>query len=246
VKPLPSPLSAALKAPRGPASSATARVVRPVLLLVMSLLLAAVPATSDAAPAGDRAAATAPSIEREHDKALDLFRRARFAAACGRFIELAEAGHAASARYALWICENGSPLFGTAWDCATHDVEEWRTLGYASDRRMGASGPSHPLSLHSAVAMMPREQDRRVRPAPPQRRHRAGFGPTNPDTSRCVQAFRHAGQRAVSGHDTRPRTLWRRRYAWPPRCLDNRCSPLMKLLLTSAGNLWVAANPHIN
>ena len=65
------------------------------------------------------------SVQRTHVQALDSFRRARFSEAYGRFIRLAEAGHPASARYALWMCENGPALFGVLWDCSPDDVEDW-------------------------------------------------------------------------------------------------------------------------
>lgn len=64
-------------------------------------------------------------LEQAHLQALDSFRRARFSEAYGRFIKLAEAGHPASARYAIWMCENGLALFGVMWDCAPQELEDW-------------------------------------------------------------------------------------------------------------------------
>ena len=72
---------------------------------------------------------------RMHARAVELFRQGRFPEAYGRFIELANAGHPASARHALWMCEQGPTLFGSDWDCAPHEVEEWaRTAGVALPR----------------------------------------------------------------------------------------------------------------
>jgi len=122
-----------------PPWSWTGHAMRTLLALVSSMVLAAAPGASTAGPAGQGPAAPSPSIERAHANAVQLFRRARFAEAYGRFIELAEAGHAASARYAVWMCENGSPLFGAAWDCAPHELEAWRALGYAEEARIGAA-----------------------------------------------------------------------------------------------------------
>jgi hypothetical protein len=65
------------------------------------------------------------ALDRAHAQALDSFRRARFSEAYGRFIKLAEAGHPASARYAIWMCENGNALFGVPWDCAPQELENW-------------------------------------------------------------------------------------------------------------------------
>jgi len=66
--------------------------------------------------------------DRLHAKAVEMFRQGRFPDAYGRFIQLANAGHPASARYALWMCEQGPALFGKEWDCAPHEVEDWARL----------------------------------------------------------------------------------------------------------------------
>jgi hypothetical protein len=71
------------------------------------------------------AAASSPHAERMHARAVDLFRQGRFPQAYGRFVELANLQHPASARYALWMCEHGPALFGSQWDCAPHEVEDW-------------------------------------------------------------------------------------------------------------------------
>lgn len=81
----------------------------------------AVPATATGTPAPRWHGSAAPL----HDLAVQAFRRGRFPEAYGRFIALADAGHAPSARYALWMCENGLALFGHAWDCAPHQVQDW-------------------------------------------------------------------------------------------------------------------------
>lgn len=72
--------------------------------------------------------AQATLADRLHAKAVEMFRQGRFPEAYGRFIELANAGHPASARYALWMCEQGPALFGKEWDCAPHEVEDWARL----------------------------------------------------------------------------------------------------------------------
>lgn len=79
-------------------------------------------------------AATLPLAERLHAQAVDSFRQGRFPEAYGRFIGLANAGHPPSARYALWMCEQGLPLFGKDWDCAPHEVKDWARL---ADRHRG-------------------------------------------------------------------------------------------------------------
>jgi hypothetical protein len=75
------------------------------------------------------AASARPSpAEVAHARALDSFRRARFPEAYGRFVQLANNGHAPSARIALWMCEQGPTVFGSDWDCTPDEVEDWRAL----------------------------------------------------------------------------------------------------------------------
>lgn len=110
----------------------------PLLAALALALTMAVPAPTAAAPStGTRASAA----EVAHAQALDSFRRARFSEAYGRFIKLAEAGHAASARYAIWMCENGSALFGVPWDCAPQELEDWRAAA-AGPVRSGSTRAS--------------------------------------------------------------------------------------------------------
>lgn len=68
-------------------------------------------------------------------RALAAFRAGRFPEAYGRFVGLAEAGHPASARYALLMCEHGLALFGKDWDCAPQEIEDWaRAAGVPAPR----------------------------------------------------------------------------------------------------------------
>ncbi len=89
------------------------------------LAATAVVAAPAQAPSQARAQTPSSLIERVHARALQSFRQGRFSEAYGRFIALADDGHAASARYALWMCENGPALFGSDWDCAPHEIEDW-------------------------------------------------------------------------------------------------------------------------
>ena len=50
--------------------------------------------------------------ERLHANALASFRQARFPEAYGRFIALADAGHAPAAELALWMYLQGPSVFG--------------------------------------------------------------------------------------------------------------------------------------
>lgn len=88
------------------------------LAWVAALVMAAVPGSL-------LLAGPPPTAERLHARAVESFRQGRFPEAYGRFIDSANAGHPNSARYALWMCEHGMPLFGKDWDCAPHEVEDW-------------------------------------------------------------------------------------------------------------------------
>jgi hypothetical protein len=104
----------------------SARPLRHALWLLLALAFA-----PDALPA---AATPATQAERLHARAVASFRQGRFPEAYGRFVALAHAGHAASARYALWMCEQGPGLFGSDWDCAPQETEDWA-------RAAGVAGP---------------------------------------------------------------------------------------------------------
>lgn len=99
------------------------RRVAAVLAAIAAMAFVARPACS--AARGAKPEPRLSALDRAHAEALDSFRRARFSEAYGRFIKLAELGHAASARYAIWMCENGTALFGVMWDCAPQELEDW-------------------------------------------------------------------------------------------------------------------------
>lgn len=66
--------------------------------------------------------------EQLHGQALSSFRQARFPEAYGRFIMLADAGHAPSARMALWMYQNGPSVFGKDWDSSQEQLTAWAQL----------------------------------------------------------------------------------------------------------------------
>lgn len=92
--------------------------------LILCLSSGPIAAGQSRQPAGAR---TSPA-EIAHARALDSFRRARFPEAYGRFVQLANSGHAPSARIALWMCEQGSAVFGSDWDCTPDEIEDWQAL----------------------------------------------------------------------------------------------------------------------
>jgi hypothetical protein len=81
-----------------------------------------------------------------HGHAVESFRQGRFPEAYGRFIALADAGHPASAKYALWMCEHGPALFGKDWDCAPHEIEEWARTARVAVPHIG---PRHYVAASS-------------------------------------------------------------------------------------------------
>lgn len=80
-------------------------------------------------------APTATHVERVHNRAIVLFRGGRFPEAYGRFVDLANAGHPASAEYALWMCARGPALFGSEWDCSPQEVTAWAKIAGATGKK---------------------------------------------------------------------------------------------------------------
>lgn len=73
-------------------------------------------------------------------QAVQLFRAGRFPEAYGRFVALADAGHAKAALQALWMCENGPTIFGSHWDCAPHQVAAWTDVAHVPTRGLARAG----------------------------------------------------------------------------------------------------------
>jgi hypothetical protein len=74
-------------------------------------------------------AQAAPGVaERLHANAVASFRQARFPEAYGRFIALADAGHAPSAELALWMYQHGPAVFGRDWDSSQEQLTAWAKL----------------------------------------------------------------------------------------------------------------------
>lgn len=72
---------------------------------------------------------SAPTMaERLHATALASFREARFPEAYGRFIALADAGHAPAAEVALWMYQHGPSVFGKDWDSSQEQLTAWAKL----------------------------------------------------------------------------------------------------------------------
>lgn len=72
-------------------------------------------------------------VNAAHAQGVAAFRKGHFSEAYGLFVELAELGHPASARYALWMCEQGPALFDTNWSCEPEQVSEWTLFARRAD-----------------------------------------------------------------------------------------------------------------
>lgn len=89
----------------------------------------------------------------DFNSAIKSFRTGQLADAYGRFIQLANRGHADGARYALLMCEHGLDLFGRDWDCAPDSVTAWARLA-------GVSAPQIAVR-HDASELSPRMNKQR-------------------------------------------------------------------------------------
>lgn len=100
------------------------------------------------AQGGAPAAAAQPShADRLQARAVESFRAGRFPEAYGRFVELANLGHPPAARYALWMCEHGMPLFGKAWDCSQQEIGEWAVAAGVAPFRLESVSLSQPVPV---------------------------------------------------------------------------------------------------
>lgn len=107
-------------------------LMRAVPALALGALLAispwAAPTPAQAATlAVPKAAATTPQ-RAAFERAVDDFRRGRFAAAYGQFVRLADQGDTRAAAIALVMHREGRALFRTDWDASTDQLSDWRAL----------------------------------------------------------------------------------------------------------------------
>ena len=90
------------------------------------------------------------AAERLHANATASFRQARFPEAYGRFMALADAGHAPSAATALWMYLNGPALFGREWDSTQEQLTSWaRLAGQPSPTLVASVSSQHVVPVVS-------------------------------------------------------------------------------------------------
>ena len=80
------------------------------------------------APGALAQSATPRLSEQLHANAVGSFRQGRFSEAFGRFIALADAGHAPAAEMALWMYLHGPTVFGKDWDSSQEQLTAWAQL----------------------------------------------------------------------------------------------------------------------
>jgi hypothetical protein len=66
--------------------------------------------------------------EQVHAAAAQSFQKGRYAEAYGRFMKLADAGHAPAAEVALFMYLNSETLFGAHWDVTPEQLAAWSHL----------------------------------------------------------------------------------------------------------------------
>jgi hypothetical protein len=91
-------------------------------LLPLAQTASAAPPVSGAAPS------QASALEVLHAQAVQSFKSARYPEAFGRFVALADAGHAPSAQLALFMYQHGPDLFGRDWDTTQDQLTAWAQL----------------------------------------------------------------------------------------------------------------------
>jgi hypothetical protein len=113
----------------------------PVVMLVLGFH--APGAFAQAVPSAQMAR-LAPSVaERLHADALASFRQGRFPEAYGRFIKLANAGHAPAAELALWMYLHSHAVFNQDWDSSQEQLTAWAELaGQTAPAIVARSYPS--------------------------------------------------------------------------------------------------------
>lgn len=119
---------------------------KPTLCRAAAALLAAcLLATGAALAASSGAAARGKSLSHpggqyvlRHAQALQVFRAGRYADAYGRFVALADQGHAPSALIALVMARHGPSMFGSEWSASPGQLRRWSEISMFDVREHGA------------------------------------------------------------------------------------------------------------
>lgn len=101
------------------------RTIRHTALLLAPVAIAIASAAVAAAVQPDRKSAERAAQRAAYGQALDDFRGGRRAAAYGRLMPLADAGHVPSAQLALLMLRQGKALFGSEWSATETQQTRW-------------------------------------------------------------------------------------------------------------------------
>jgi len=96
----------------------THRTARFVTIAALAVATFAPAAQAQSVPLGDKLYGTAVSS----------FQQGRFPEAYGRFMALADAGHAPSAEVALFMAQNSTAVFSKDWDVTQEQLTAWAAL----------------------------------------------------------------------------------------------------------------------
>jgi hypothetical protein len=107
------------------------------LALGAALLAAGAPVA--AAPSqSDESLAMRVADARMHADAIEALLTHRYAAAYGRFAQLADQGHVPSALIALMMVRHGQAVFGSEWSVTPEQLERWSAMAAQDLRERGA------------------------------------------------------------------------------------------------------------
>jgi hypothetical protein len=111
-------------------------------LLITTLVTALAGAGATAAMKVDRREAERAALDARYAQALELFRAQRYAAAYGRLMALADAGHLPAAHAALLMLRNGKAMFGSDWSASERQQMHWNAVVVNGSRaRMAFAAP---------------------------------------------------------------------------------------------------------
>jgi hypothetical protein len=78
-----------------------------------------------------------------YDRAAQALRAQDYAGAYGRFADLADEGHAASAQWALAMVSQGPAVFGSEWSATRGQLRRWSALSTREARDRAVLIPDH-------------------------------------------------------------------------------------------------------
>jgi hypothetical protein len=131
--------------PRHLLARAAAALGGAALLTLAAFAIGMPPPPAAATPSilpGELPAAEAQQALR-YDRAVQALRAQDYAGAYGRFADLADEGHAASAQWALVLVSQGPTVFGSEWSATRGQLRRWTALSAREARDRADLIPEH-------------------------------------------------------------------------------------------------------